>query len=44
MTIKRITAQDRDETDHCEAGTPGCSVDHGAERDAGMTIDSCDTW
>src|SRR5688572_23143123 len=31
---ERIIATDRDETDACEAGTPGCCIDHTAERDA----------
>lgn len=38
-TLRRIVARDRAETDPCEAGTPGCCVDHG--RDHG---DGCDTW
>jgi len=41
---ERIIATDRDETDACEAGTPGCCIDHTAERDAGTDRDSCETW
>ena len=42
----RITAWDRDEEDPCEAGTPGCSVDHTAERnrDGDKQERGCDTW
>jgi hypothetical protein len=35
----RVIAWDREETDTCEAGTPGCSINH--KLDQG---DGCDTW
>ena len=35
-----VYANDRDESEACEAGTPGCSVDH--TRSAADT--SCETW
>jgi hypothetical protein len=28
MDEDRVYAVDREETDPCEAGTPGCSIDH----------------
>lgn len=40
----RIVARNRRESDPCEAGTPGCCIDHMAEADAGVDRDSCDTW
>lgn len=35
---ERVIVADRDETDACEAGTPGCCIDHNADRG------SCETW
>jgi hypothetical protein len=37
---ERIYAEDRAETDACERGTPGCSIDHTAEAADGP----CATW
>jgi hypothetical protein len=34
----RVYATDRDEADSCQAGTPGCSIDHSADNG------SCETW
>lgn len=40
--IERIYAEDREETDSCERGTPGCAIDHTAEGpDEG---EGCGTW
>jgi hypothetical protein len=39
MTAERVYATDREETEACQAGTPGCSIDH--SRDSG---DGCETW
>ena len=36
---ERIVAVDRDEHESCEAGTPGCCIDHSRDRH-----DSCETW
>lgn len=36
---ERVIAWGREETDPCESGTPGCSIDHRAD-----THDSCETW
>jgi len=36
----RAIAWDRDETDACQAGTPGCAIDHAAEPRPG----SCEGW
>lgn len=36
------TMADRPETDPCEVGTLGCSVDHTA--DARVTDTECETW
>lgn len=35
----RVIAWDREETEPCEAGTPGCAIDH--TKDEG---DGCETW
>lgn len=35
----RVIATNREESEPCEAGTPGCCIDH--QRDA---HDSCETW
>lgn len=37
--LARVYALDRDESEPCEALTPGCSIDH--RLDAG---DGCETW
>lgn len=37
----RAIAWDRDETDPCERGTEGCSIDHTTE---GRKSPSCETW
>lgn len=34
----RVYATDRAETDACEAGTPGCAIDHTADRG------NCEGW
>jgi hypothetical protein len=34
----RVVALDRDESESCQAGTPGCCIDHG--QDEG----TCETW
>lgn len=40
-----IYAWDREETDACEAGTPGCSIDHTAERtDSPRSERGCASW
>jgi hypothetical protein len=44
MNDARIIAEDRREDETCEAGTPGCCIDHHAEMLAGRDRDSCDTW
>lgn len=36
--VRRHYATDRDETDACQAGTPGCAIDHAADRGA------CEGW
>lgn len=38
LIINRVVATGRDEEDACQAGTPGCCIDH--NKDHG----SCDTW
>jgi hypothetical protein len=41
----RIVAEDRAETDPCQAGTPGCCIDHTAEAQRDRAADSpCETW
>lgn len=35
----RVIAWDRDEADPCQAGTPGCAIDHSADEG-----DGCETW
>lgn len=35
----RIYAEDREETEPCQKGTPGCSIDHDADDN-----ESCETW
>ena len=35
----RMIAWGREETDPCEAGTPGCSIDHSVDE-----YDGCETW
>jgi hypothetical protein len=35
----RRIAWDREETEPCEAGTPGCCIDHMQDKGEG-----CDTW
>lgn len=42
--VERIIATDRAETECCEALTPGCCIDHGAESREGRDRDSCETW
>lgn len=45
MTPSRIYAEDRDESEACQASTPGCSIDHTAEILSGPSTDSsCETW
>jgi hypothetical protein len=34
----RVYADDRDESDTCQAGTAGCCIDHAADRG------SCEGW
>lgn len=34
MATERIIAWDRKETDSCQASTPGCAINHTAEREA----------
>ena len=43
MTHPRIVA-DRAEEDTCQAGTPGCCIDHTAEANAGHPNGSCEPW
>jgi hypothetical protein len=38
MSRERVYATDREETEACQAGTPGCSIDHNTDPDA------CETW
>jgi hypothetical protein len=41
----RIIAADRAETDECQAGTPGCCIDHSAElRRSAVEQSPCETW
>lgn len=42
--MDRIVAENREETECCEALTPGCCIDHTAESAAGRDQDSCETW
>lgn len=35
----RVIAWGREETDACEAGTPGCAIDHANDKG-----DGCETW
>lgn len=46
MLEERIIAWDREETEPCQKLTPGCSIDHEAEREADPTIreSECETW
>ena len=37
-TPQRAVAWDRPEGDPCQAGTPGCAIDHAADRGG------CETW
>jgi hypothetical protein len=43
---ERIIAKDRDETDTCEAGTPGCCINHIAKlaRPGAFPFTECETW
>lgn len=41
---ERIYATDRSETEACQAGTDGCSIDHTAERATGRRNSGCETW
>lgn len=34
----RVYATDRDETEPCEANTPGCAIDHSVD------LGSCEGW
>jgi len=40
----RVIAWGREESDVCEANTPGCSIDHGIESDWGRVQGSCEPW
>lgn len=41
----QVLAADRDESDTCERGTPGCCVDHTASRAASPRQEGgCETW
>lgn len=41
----RIIATDRAESDACQAGTPGCCIDHSAElRRSPVEQSDCETW
>ena len=53
MNTKTIpVATDRDESDECQKGTPGCCVDHSQQvavdpstgERFSWTYDSCETW
>lgn len=45
MTEERLYAEDREETDSCERGTPGCAIDHQREREELHRAESdCGTW
>lgn len=39
-----IVAEDREESEPCEAGTVGCCVDHHAMMRQGLQDDRCETW
>lgn len=38
--IEFVVAEDRDESETCERGTPGCCVDHTRS----PSHDKCETW
>lgn len=40
----RIYAEGREETEPCQASTPGCSIDHTAEAAAGLPEAGCESW
>lgn len=41
---QRIIAHHRNEEDPCEANTPGCSINHGAEEGHGLIDGTCEPW
>lgn len=36
---QRVIDWDRDESEPCQAGTPGCCIDHDSDKGGG-----CETW
>jgi hypothetical protein len=44
IEMRRCYAEDRRESESCQAGTSGCSIDHVAERAAGIRNSTCETW
>lgn len=44
-TRERIIDNTRDASDSCQAGTPGCCIDHSAElRRSAVDQSDCETW
>lgn len=42
--MDRIYDYDRNPEDTCQAGSPGCPVNHTAETKAGNPEGGCETW
>ena len=42
--LERLIAVDRDAPEACEAGTPGCCIDHSAEQRRYREQLDCECW
>ena len=44
LSFGRLIARAREESEPCEAGTPGCCIDHMTEQEVAYEGDGCETW